>query len=362
MGYFLGGARGRLISKDIRLKAVKLICAANDNGARLTEACKTIDISISTFERWRNGNTSDNRKGASKTVTRKLAPEERQEIIDICCSEEFKDDNPYKIHASLLDKRIYVASISSFYRVLRAENLIRYRGNSRPKKSNSKPPELKATGPNQVWTWDITWIKTDIRGTFYYAYTIIDIWDRSIVKWSIHDREDDILAKELFEAAFEENNYPRVFIHSDNGNPMKGISLMALFYDLGISNSYSRPRISDDNPFIESWFKTLKTHVSYPGKFNSIYNARNWFAKFVHIYNNSHKHSGLHYITPVKVRNGEYNSIVRTRNVTMQKAYKKNPIRWSNPVKQLPKTHTVFLNPSADTRLKLKDKSGVKVA
>ncbi|NPD74496.1 integrase core domain-containing protein, partial [Oceanispirochaeta sp. M1] len=171
-----------------------------------------------------------------------------------------------------------------------------------------------------------------------------------------------VLAQELFQSAFEENGYPDVFVHSDNGNPMKGISLMTLFYDLGISNSYSRPRVSDDNPFIESWFKTLKYHVSYPGKFKSIAESREWFAGFVHNYNTAHSHSGLNFITPFQVRNGNYKSIIIKRNKAMIKAQKKNPLRWSNHVKQLPETHVVYLNPSADTRIKIKAEKERKFA
>ena len=338
----------------MRKIAVELIIEANKNGARTWKACEALEISVSTFERWRNGKYTDSRKGASKVVARKLTEEERQKVIDVSCSQRYKDDNPYKIHASLLDSGIYVASISSFYRVLRENSLVHHRGNTHPGTSHNKPPERVATGPNQVWTWDITWIPSYVRGIFYYSYTIIDIWDRSIVKWAIHDREDDTLAQELFQAAFEENGYPDVFVHSDNGNPMKGISLLALFYKLEICNSYSRPRVSDDNPFIESWFKTMKYDVSYPGKFETISGAREWFAGFVHNYNTAHSHSGLHYMTPNQVRSGEYEAIVKKRNKAMLGARKCNPIRWGKKVKQLPEEHVVFLNPSADTRIKIK--------
>ena len=170
------------------MDAVVLIQEAQESGARLIKACEALEISISTFERWRKGNLWDKRKGAIKEVPRKLTEVERQEIIDISCSREYKDLNPYRIHAALLDKGIYIASESSFYRVLRSEGLVRHRGNSRPGTSHSKPPELIATGPNQVWTWDITWLYSHVKGIFFYAYTIIDIWDRSIVSWAIHDR------------------------------------------------------------------------------------------------------------------------------------------------------------------------------
>lgn len=352
----MGGRRGRLIPVDMRKLAVELIQEANENGARIWRACETLEISVSTFERWRRGKYLDQRKGAPKFVPRKLTEKEKENIINISCNEEYKDLNPYKIHASLLDKGVYIASTSSFYRVLRESGLIHHRGNTRPGTRHSTPPERIATGPNQVWCWDITWLPTTVRGLFKYAYVIIDIWDRSIVKWSIHDREDDTLAEELFQAALKDNNFPDVFIHSDNGNPMKGVSLLSLFYDLGICNSYSRPRVSNDNPFIESWFKTLKYDVSYPGNFATLSEAREWFAIFVHEYNTNHSHSGLHFITPKQMRSGEYEIIVKNRNKTMLEAQKRNPHRWSKPAKQLPEKHIVYLNPSADTRIFIKAK------
>lgn len=358
----MGGKRGRLISEDFRIMAVTCITEARNSGARLFKSCEVLEISVSTFRRWSSGNLKDHRKGSLKQIPRKLSPEEEQSIVDTCCSKEHKDDNPYEIHASLLDKGLYVASISSFYRVLRKKGLISHRGNTRPGQSHSKPPEKIATGPNQVWCWDITWLASDIRGLFYYAYTIIDIWDRSIVKWAIHEREDDALSEELFQHALRDNKYPDVWIHSDNGNPMKGVTLLGLFYSLGICNSYSRPRVSNDNPFIESWFKTLKYNVSYPGKFSSVENARSWFAGFVNSYNTTHSHSGMHFITPQQVRSGQYESIVANRNKVMIEAKSKNPQRWSNHVKQLPEKHVVILNPVSLTRISVKEKTKVLAA
>ena len=345
-----------MISTDLRKSAVELITVATETGARLREACKAMEISTSSFERWRAGSLTDSRKGSEKNIPQKLTDEEEQELINLCCSKEYKDLNPYKIHASLLDKGIYIASISSFYRVLRKNSLINHRGNSRPAKKRTPPPERKATGPNQVWTWDITYLKTDIRGLFFYAYVIIDIWDRSIVKWAIHDREHDSLAQELFQCALLENQNPDVFVHSDNGHPMKGVTLMALFYDLGICNSYSRPRVSNDNPFIESFFKTLKYGAAYPHKFPNLVVAREWFASFVNGYNSTHSHSGINFITPLEMRTGKYKSIVKNRNKIMLDAKKSNPHRWSNNVKQLPQEHIVYLNPTADTRISLNKK------
>jgi putative transposase len=234
-----------LIPEVKRSLAVGLIKEATKSGARLKKACDAMELSVSTYRRWERGKLQDKRKGAKKDIPRKLSETEKQEILEICCSADYKDMNPYEIHATLFDEGIYIASISSFYRVLREKNLIKHRRNSRPAYEHSRPPEKRATGPNQVWCWDITWIKTDVRGIFFYAYVIIDIWDRSIVKWSIHDREDEALSRELFESAVRDNRSPDVFIHSDNGNPMKGVSLLAFFQMVGLSNSYSRPRVSN---------------------------------------------------------------------------------------------------------------------
>ncbi|MBN2851676.1 MAG: IS3 family transposase [Clostridia bacterium] len=334
--------------------ALDLIIEAHKDGARLNEACEAMGLSVSTFRRWESGNLCDNRKGSEKSNPRKLSLTEQIAIIDACCSPEYKDCNMYEIHSSLLDKGIYLGSESTFYRIMRQNNLIRPRRNTKVSGKKNRPPERKATGPNQVWCWDITWLKSVVTGLFYYAYVIIDVWDRSIVKWTIHDREDETLASELFQRALRDNNYPDVFVHSDNGNPMKGVTLLGLFYDLGICNSYSRPRVSDDNPFIESWFKTMKYDVSYPGKFKNVEEARCWFSAFVNMYNTSHSHSGMNFITPAQIRNGEYQKIARNRNNVMLEAKARNPIRWVNEVKQLPEEHVVYLNPTVDTRLKLK--------
>jgi putative transposase len=350
----LGGKRGRLISKESRILAVELITKAVLSGARIRKACEALEISVTTFDRWKSGGLSDSRKGATKVVPRKLTTKEVNLIIETCCSKEYKDLNPHKIHASLLDEGLYIASTSSFYRVLRKNKLLNHRGNTKPPQKRTPPPERKATGPNQVWTWDITFLKTDVRGLFFYAYVIIDIWDRSIVKWAIHDREHDTLAYELFNLALSDNNHPDVFIHSDNGGPMKGVTLMALFYDLGICNSYSRPRVSNDNPFIESFFKTLKYGAAYPHKFPNIVIAREWFASFVDGYNYSHSHSGINFITPFEMRSGKYKEIAKNRNTVMLEAKAANPGRWSNHVKQLSEEHIVYLNPTADTRISLK--------
>ena len=152
--------------------------------------------------------------------------------------------------------------------------------------------------------WDITWLKSLVTGIWYYAYVIIDLYDRSVINWAIYENESDEHSTQLFKDACIKHGCSPQFVHSDNGNPMKGVTLVGLFYQLGIVPSYSRPRVSDDNPFIESFFKTLKYKSGYPKKFDSIESARKWFADFVDWYNNRHWHSGMQYITPMQKRKG----------------------------------------------------------
>jgi len=231
-------------------------------GARLKKCCEVVEISVRTYQRWAAGRITDKRKGAPKMIPRKLSDLEKQEIIDLCCSDEFKDSNPYEIVITLLEKEKYIASIRSFYRVLKAAKLLHHRSNKRPRSKISTPPEKVATGSNQVWTWDITWLPSVVKGIFYYSYKIIDIWDKNIVGWEIHYTENVEHARSLFQRTLAEQGYPPVHIHSDNGNPMKGVSLLALFDDLGCKNSFSRPRVSNDNPFIESFFGTMKCSIT----------------------------------------------------------------------------------------------------
>ena len=178
--------------------------------------------------------------------------------------------------------------------------------------------------------WDITWLKTDVKGIYKYAYVIEDLFDRGIVGWAIYENESDEHAKELFEEVCrKELAYPK-YVHSDNGEAMKGITLVAFYYKLGIVPSFSRPRVSDDNPYIESFFKTLKYKCGYPKCFTSLEHARTWFADFIDWYNNQHIHSGLQYVTPKQKRTGEYISILNNRNQVIEKAKTAHPERWGS--------------------------------
>jgi transposase InsO family protein len=343
-----------MISTQKRIQAIKLIKEAVSNGANQSRACEMLGISQRTYYRWESDSTGDKRKGSVKCIPRKLKDEEIEEIIDVCCSTKYKDCTPYTIYFSLLEEDSkYIASISSFYRVLRAHNKLHHRSRCKPPTSRNKPPEVIATGPNQVWCWDITWLATEVKGIYLYAYEIIDIWDKSIVGWAIHDREDAQLARDLFRSLASKYEYENIHLHSDNGHPMKGISLLAFLYSLNVSVSRSRPRVSNDNPFIESFFKTMKYSVCYPGRFKSLNNARSWMADFIDWYNTSHRHSGINYVTPHQMRSGEYKKIMEKRNQIIKEAFEKHPERWSQPPKQWIEEHKVYLNPSRETKQNL---------
>ncbi len=295
---------------------------------RLSELAKYFQLSERTIQRWNRNGTGDQRKGAKKSVPRKLSEEERDKVYETCCSQRFKDLNPHEIYHTLLDENEYLASESTIYRILRERNAISHRSETREGSSRKKPEERTATAPNQVWMWDITWLKSPVTGIWFYAYVIIDLFDRSVISWAIHNEESDVHSAELFRQACQKHGCSPKFVHSDNGNPMKGITLVGLFYQLGIVPSYSRPRVSDDNPYIESFFKTLKYTPGYPDHFSSIDHARTWMADFVDWYNNRHWHSGMQYITPMQKRKGEHHRIFASRNRTLFEAKVRFPERW----------------------------------
>jgi len=297
---------------------------------RLVVFCTYIGISERTIQRWNQCGIDDKRKGAKKKVARKLTEHEKDEMFRVACSAEYKDMNMHEVYNSLLDKGIYLASESSFYRVLREHDAVTHRTETKEGTSRKKPDELKATAKNQVWMWDITWIKTSVQGLYYYAYVIEDLFDRSIVGWAIYENESDEHAKELFELITMRENACPQFVHSDNGNAMKGITLVAFYYRLGIVPSFSRPRVSDDNPYIESFFKTLKYTCGYPKFFTSLNHARTWFADFIDWYNRNHMHSGLQYVTPFQKRKGEHHVIFAKRNGVLENARQKHPERWGS--------------------------------
>jgi len=319
-----------MILEEHKNEIIPLIDEAHQTGARYSKACNVVGISLRTLQRWKSGGREDKRKGASKRVVRKLSAATRQEVIAECNSQRFCDHNPHKIVPLLLNEGRYIASVRTFYRILKEEKLLHHRSNTQVRKKRSKPPERKATKSNQVWCWDITWMSRDVRGLFYYAYVITDIFDKSIVGWAVHDRESDAHSRELFDCTLNGRHIALKALHADNGGPMKGVTLMALLRDLKVEVSHNRPRTSNDNPFIESLFKTLKYQVTYPLQFKDIGHAREWMASFVNWYNTEHLHSAIDYVTPEQMRSNQAAAIFEKRNETMQDAQAENPERWGS--------------------------------
>lgn len=338
-------------------EAIELVIEAVTSGARKRLACEILGVSVRTLQRWETECREDARKEADKRIPRKLTLEERQKVLDIACSERFKDLTPYEIVAILAEEGTYIASERTFYRILKAEGLLSHRSNQRPGTKKAKPAEYAATGPGQVWSWDITWLSTTVRGLFLYAYIIKDIWTKEIVGWEVHEEENDRISSKMFQRLKAHYNLRGVVLHSDNGNPMRGSLMLMTMYNLGVIPSYSRARVSNDNPFSESLFKTMKYMPAYPGRFKHIDQAREWMAEFVHWYNTMHRHSAIGYVTPAQRRNGESQEIFRKRNETIKRAKEMHPERWSSAPRLWGCDDVVWLNPSDETREMLLQKS-----
>ena len=344
----MGGKRGRLIPPEDRKLAISLICEACAAGARRHKACEILEISLRTLERWEVSNGEiDKRSISIKIPGNKLTQEEREQIIKIANSKEYSDYPPGQIVPRLADNGVYIASESSWYRVMREENMLTHRHATRPKK-HSKPKELVATAPNQVWSWDISYLPTQIAGMFYYLYMIVDIFSRKIVGHIVHTSESEKHAAALATQAFLDENVKQsqVVLHSDNGSPMKGATMLATLQRLGIMPSFSRPSVSDDNPYSESLFKTLKYHCTYPrDKFKSLEHAREWIETFVTWYNTVHLHSGIKFVTPEQRHQGKDELILGHRKEVYELAKSRTPERWSGETRNWTPIQEVILNP-----------------
>ena len=323
-------------------------------GASVDEACTGVGLSARTVARWRKepGGGSDRRQGPKTAPGHALTPKERERIVEIASSPEYRNLSVRQIVPRLADQGIYVASESSFYRVLHDEKLVAHRGHARPP-SASRPRSHVATGPCQVWSWDITYLRSATRGTFYYLYLLLDIWSRKIVGWEVHDEESMDLASELAEKACAAEGVQRgaLVLHSDNGGPMKGATMLATLQRLGIAPSFSRPRVSDDNAMCEAIFRTLKYRPGFPRKpFASRDEARRWVADFVVWYNGEHLHSALRYVTPNDRHERRDSEILAHRHTVYGKAKRRSPRRWTGDTRDWTPIGDVTLNPERTAR------------
>lgn len=290
----------------------------------------------------------DKRTCAVKRPPNQLTELERQRIINIVNSAEYGDLPPTQIVPKLLDKGVWIASESSFYRVMKTHKLLTHREKAKPSRQVRKPKAFKATQPNEIYTWDITYLPTTVKGQFLYLYLVMDIFSRKIVGWQVHDTQLSELAADLMtDICRREQIQPaQVTLHSDNGSPMKGATLLATLQELGIVPSFSRPSVSNDNPYSESLFKTLKYRPEYPEKaFENISAARAWVSGFVDWYNNEHMHSGIKFVTPNQRHLGLDKAILAKRQRVNETARLHNPSRWSGKSRDWSMIDEVNLNP-----------------
>jgi putative transposase len=304
-------------------------------------------LSEKTLKRWADNPTRiDARKGAQKQPHHALSEEEREHILEVVNTPQFRDLPPSKIVPLLADEGTYLASESTMYRLLKTEKQLAHREKSKPRK-NKLPDSLIAKAPNQVWSWDITYLKTQVRGIYYYLYLHIDIFSRKIVGWQVNEVESSELAAELFmDLCKKEKVAPfSLRLHSDNGAPMKGATMLATLQHLGVVPSFSRPSVSDDNPYSESLFKTMKYRPGYPeNPFESIQAAREWVSKFVKWYNEEHLHSGINFVTPLSRHKGEDEEILVKRKAVYEAAKANKPRRWSGNTRAWKWESEVILN------------------
>lgn len=316
-----------------RKMCIELVKEAVESGARRKKACELLGISLRTLQRWEfEPGRGDQRQGPNRRPVNALSEAEKMLIVAVATSPQFRDLSASQIVPILADSGVYIASEASFYRILRENKLLAHRNAARPVK-HSRPREYVATGPNQVWSWDITYLMSSVRGKFYYLYLVVDVYSRMIVGWAVHEIESAELASALILESCLRYGVDRekLILHSDNGGPMKGATMLATLQWLGIVPSFSRPSVSDDNAYSEALFKTLKYRPEYPSSpFESIEAAGDWVKEFVQWYNFEHRHSGIRFVTPSSRHYGEDEIILEKRKEVYEEAREKKPYRWAS--------------------------------
>ena len=350
-----------MISASDRKNAVMLIDEAVASGASLAKACNELGIKERTYYRWirlkkETGSYDDLRPNAErKAPANKLSAEERQAVIKTVNKPEYASMPPCELVPALADEGIYIGSESTIYRILREEKMQNHRGRSEAPKRNH-PTTYSADAPNQVWMWDITYLNGPHRGMYYYLYLFTALYGRDIVGWEVYDTESAEHASELVRRTClkqQRLTTEPLVLHSDNGSPMKGATMLATLYQLGITPSNSRPRVSNDNPYAESLFKTLKYRPNYqPKGFESIEAAREWVRLFVKWYNYEHHHSGINFLTPNQMRSGKGPEIFQKRHQVYEAAKAAHPERWNGrATRNWSMPDKVYLNPETKVEI-----------
>ena len=281
---------------------------------------------------------------------RGLTQEQQEEVVAMLNSERFLDCAPRQVFAALLDEGVYLCSWRSMYRLLHRNQAVKERRDVRRHPKYARP-ELCATAPNQVWTWDITYLKASVRGTFFYLYVAIDIYSRLVVGWLLAEQECETLAQKLLESSYRKQKVSpgQHTVHADRGAPMKSKSVKQLLADLDVRMSHSRPRVSNDNPYSEAGFKTMKYSPDFPARFASIEAAESFCRDYFAWYNQEHYHTGIALLTPSQVHYGATEEVLAQRQETMNAAFERTPERFGHKrpqVKRLPEV--VWINRPAE--------------
>jgi putative transposase len=335
--------------------AITSIDEAAAAGARCVKACEVLGIDMRTLQRWRkhlaDGHALADRRGAAalnRVPVNKLSAEERATILEVCNRAPYRSLAPSQIVPRLADAGEYLASESTIYRVLREADQVHRRGRAQAPRTVPKPQGHEARRPNQVWSWDITFLASCIRGAFYRLYLVEDIFSRKIVGWEVHENESAEHASTLIRKAClaEGIHKSGLVLHSDNGGPMKGATMLTTLQQLGVVPSFSRPSVSDDNPYSESLFRTLKYTPTYPNKpFEDLEAARRWVHGFVQWYNLEHRHCAIRYVTPSQRHGGLEHAVLKQRAEVYAAARTRAPQRWSGRTRNWKPVGSVWLNP-----------------
>lgn len=330
---------------------LELLDEAVAGGARLAPAACLVGLTIRTVQRWRaRPDGDDQRQGPRRRPGNALTPREEQRVLAVMTSPEHAGTSPKQLVPRLADDGIYLASESTFYRLQRRAGLRAARRQPRRTHVTRATTAHRATAPNQVWSWDITYLPTPVRARFLYLYLVMDVWSRRIMGWEVQDCESSHVAAQLITRCCADGDVdPRgLVLHSDNGNPMRGGLMIATLRWLGIVPSFSRPHVSNDNPYSESLFGTLKDAPTYPSRFATLDAASQWVEQFVAWYNGRHRHSALRYVTPDERHHGLDREVLAGRHAVYQRARDRRPERWSGETRNWNPIGDVFLNPAPD--------------
>ena len=333
------------------------IHAAHQAGARLHLACQTAGIELRTLQRWKGSHglvCGDGRPQAVRpTPAHALGPAERAQVLRVANEPRFADVPPARIVPMLADEGVYLASESTFARVLREHGQTHHRGRAKAATATRPPTTHVATAPRQVWCWDMTYLPATVAGRWFHLYLILDLYSRKIVGWEVHATDcADHAAHLVRRTALAESIATldaKPVLHGDNGSTLKATTVLAMLHWLGVKPSYSRPRVSDDNAYAEALFRTAKYRPEFPSKgFADLDGARAWAAAFVHWYNVDHRHSGIGYVSPAQRHAGDDHAILAARHALYAKARERNPARWSRHTRNWSPIGAVTLNPERD--------------